>query len=49
MLCPDAAGVMIFWIGLQPQFFLDRMAPTLDDLMTPAMRAAEERGERGDG
>ena len=23
--------VLIFWIGLQPRFFLDRMAPTLDE------------------
>jgi NADH-quinone oxidoreductase subunit M len=36
---------IIFWIGLQPRFFLDRMVPTLHDLMKPAVRAAEERGE----
>ena len=35
---------MIFWIGLQPRFFLDRMAPTLDDLMKPAMQAVESEG-----
>ena len=40
MLCLTPLVVMIFWIGLQPQFFLDRMGPTVDDLMTPAMRAA---------
>ena len=39
---------MIFWIGLQPRFFLDRMAPTLDDLMKPAMQAVEEEGKRGE-
>ena len=32
---------MIFWIGLQPRFFLDRMAPTLDDLIDPAMQAVD--------
>ena len=31
----------IVWIGVQPCFFLDRMAPTLDQLTRPAMRAAE--------
>jgi NADH-quinone oxidoreductase subunit M len=40
--------IMIFWIGLQPQFFLDRMRSTVDDLMQPAMRAVEERGEKGE-
>jgi NADH-quinone oxidoreductase subunit M len=34
--------VFIVWIGLQPRFFLDRMAPTLAELMAPAMRAANE-------
>jgi len=34
-------AVMIFWIGLQPRFFLDRMAPTLRELIVPAMEAAE--------
>jgi NADH-quinone oxidoreductase subunit M len=33
-LAPLAA--MLLWIGLQPSFFLDRMAPTLDQLRTPA-------------
>lgn len=32
--------VFILWIGLQPRFFLDRMAPTLDSLTKPAMQAA---------
>jgi hypothetical protein len=41
--------IMIFWIGLQPQFFLDRIGPTTENLMTPAIRAAEERGEKGEG
>ncbi len=40
VLCLTPLVVMIFWIGLQPRFFLDRMAPTLDDLMKPAMQAA---------
>jgi NADH-quinone oxidoreductase subunit M len=34
--------VMIFWIGLQPQFFLERMTPTLDELTRPAMQAVEQ-------
>lgn len=34
--------VLIIWIGLYPRFFLDRMTPTLDALMTPAMQAAEK-------
>jgi NADH-quinone oxidoreductase subunit M len=28
--------VFIFWIGLQPRFFLDRMEPTLNQLVAPA-------------
>jgi NADH-quinone oxidoreductase subunit M len=28
--------VFIFWIGLQPRFFLDRMEPTLNQLLAPA-------------
>jgi NADH-quinone oxidoreductase subunit M len=34
--------VVIVWIGVQPKFFLDRMAPSLDELTGPAMRAADE-------
>jgi len=33
--------VFIVWIGLQPRFFLDRMAPTLDELTAPVMQAVE--------
>ena len=40
VLCLTPLVVMIVWIGLQPRFFLDRMAPTLDDLMAPVMQAA---------
>jgi NADH-quinone oxidoreductase subunit M len=36
-------AVFIFWIGLKPSFFLDRMRPTLDSLAKPAMEAMEER------
>ena len=32
---------MIVWIGVQPRFFLDRMAPTLDQLTGQAMHAAD--------
>jgi NADH-quinone oxidoreductase subunit M len=31
---------VIVWIGVQPKFFLDRMAPSLDQLSSKAMRAA---------
>ena len=33
--------VFILWIGLQPSFFLNRMAPTLDNLMAPVGRAEQ--------
>ena len=33
--------VLILWIGLYPRFFLDRMAPTLEQLTAPAMQAVE--------
>lgn len=33
--------VFILWIGLQPRFFLDRMAPTLHELTAPAMQASQ--------
>jgi NADH-quinone oxidoreductase subunit M len=46
VFCLAPLIALIFWIGLQPRFFLDRMAPTLNDLMKPAVRAATERGER---
>jgi NADH-quinone oxidoreductase subunit M len=47
-LVPVAA--MVVWIGVQPGFFLDRMAPTLDRLTARAMQAAEEgSGVRGQG
>ena len=35
--------LVIVWIGVQPKFFLDRMAPSLDQLAEPAMRAADDR------
>ena len=37
--------VWIVWIGIQPGFFLDRMAPTLDRLTAGAMRKVEEKAE----
>lgn len=37
-LAPLAA--ILLWIGIQPSFFLDRMAPTLDTLRAPAAAAA---------
>ncbi len=45
VLCLAPLVAMIFWIGLQPRFFLDRMGPTLDDLMKPAMQAVEQQRE----
>jgi NADH-quinone oxidoreductase subunit M len=42
IICLLLVVVPIFWIGLQPAFFFNRIAPTLDDLMKPAMQAAEE-------
>lgn len=33
--------VLIFWIGLQPSFFLERMEPTLDRLTIGAIRTAD--------
>ncbi len=35
--------VVIVWIGVQPKFFLDRMAPSLDTLTGQAMQAADEK------
>jgi NADH-quinone oxidoreductase subunit M len=37
--------LVIVWIGVQPKFFLDRMAPSLDQLAGQAMRAAETKEE----
>ena len=36
-------AVLVLWIGLHPQFFLDRMGPTLDNLSRPAEEAVAER------
>jgi NADH:ubiquinone oxidoreductase subunit 4 (subunit M) len=36
--------VFVFWIGLQPRFFLDRMSPTLEKILTPAAQSLAERG-----
>jgi NADH-quinone oxidoreductase subunit M len=41
--CLAPLVIIIIWIGLQPRFFLDRMAPTLDALVAPAMRAVGDR------
>ena len=41
IFCLTPLVAMIFWIGLQPGFFLDRMRPTLDDLIAPVTRACE--------
>ncbi len=34
--------LVIVWIGVQPKFFLDRMAPAIDQLTGQAMRAANK-------
>jgi NADH-quinone oxidoreductase subunit M len=39
--------VFVFWIGLWPEFFLERMRPTLEPLAQPAARAYYEL-HRGD-
>jgi len=41
--------VMIVWIGVQPRFFLDRMAPSLDRLAAGARRAADARSAVAEG
>jgi NADH-quinone oxidoreductase subunit M len=38
--------VFIFWIGLQPRVFLDRMSPTLGKILKPAARCYERGGVR---
>jgi NADH-quinone oxidoreductase subunit M len=38
--------VLIFWIGLQPSFFLDRMGPTLDRLTEGVMQTSEAETRR---
>lgn len=35
--------VFVFWIGLQPEFFLKRMRPTLEPLARSAVQALDER------
>jgi NADH-quinone oxidoreductase subunit M len=40
-------AVFIFWIGLQPRFFLDRMNPTLDSLTDRAIESLEDRSLPG--
>lgn len=38
-------AVMVFWIGLQPGFFLDRMQPTLERLILPAASRLDSAGD----
>jgi NADH-quinone oxidoreductase subunit M len=40
--------VVIVWIGVQPKFFLDRMAPSIDQLARQSMRAADATGTVAD-
>jgi NADH-quinone oxidoreductase subunit M len=48
ILCLSPLLLMIFWIGLQPAFFLDRMALTLNDLIKPAADAVKNIGEKAE-
>jgi NADH-quinone oxidoreductase subunit M len=34
--------IVIVWIGVQPKFFLDRMAPSIERLTGPAMQAVDQ-------
>ena len=34
--------LLVFWIGLNPKFFLDRMAPTLNRIATSVQRPVEQ-------
>jgi hypothetical protein len=36
--------VVIVWIGVQPKFILDRLAPSVESLAGPAMRAVDAPG-----
>jgi NADH-quinone oxidoreductase subunit M len=38
--------VFIVWIGLQPSFFLNRMAPTLDAVLEPARQMLKNGGRK---
>jgi NADH-quinone oxidoreductase subunit M len=40
VFCLAPLAVMILWIGLQPQFFFNRMGPTLDQLTASVRQAA---------
>ncbi len=42
-------AVFIFWIGLQPEFFLSRMRPALMPLVQRAARALDERDQAEPG
>ena len=42
VFCLAPLAVLILWIGLQPQFFFNRMGPTLDELTAPVRQAAGE-------
>jgi len=43
----SSLAVFIFWIGLQPSFFLNRIAPTLDQITAGAMQSAETTAAGG--
>jgi NADH-quinone oxidoreductase subunit M len=37
--------VFVFWIGLQPEFFLSRMQPTLAPMAEGALQALDDRSD----
>ena len=41
--------VLIVWIGVQPRFFLDRMAPTLDRLTVGVRASTNAAADRAVG
>ncbi len=44
ILCLTPLVVTLLWIGLQPQFFLDRIGATVDNLVKPSVRAMDSGG-----
>ncbi|MBN1393540.1 MAG: NADH-quinone oxidoreductase subunit M [Pirellulales bacterium] len=41
VFCLAPLAATILWIGAQPSFFIERMRPTLDELIAPVTRACE--------
>lgn len=45
ILCLAPLAIIVLWIGLYPQFFLARMAPSINDLANPAIQAFDQQTE----